>query len=73
MNDLLLIFIGVVVVICVAMIFTAIEVYFTDCRHEWGKWEREKDTEYAIVQSRVCKKCFMHQIHQARKMGYGKP
>ena len=71
MSDLILTFSAIVVTICVGMILNAIHDYFTDCRHEWGTWEREQDTEYAIVQSRVCKKCLMHQVHQARKMGDG--
>jgi hypothetical protein len=73
MNDLFLVVFLPIVVVLLGAIYMAIDSYLTecrhDCRHEWGTWEREKDTEYAVVQSRVCKKCFMHQVHQVRKMG----
>jgi hypothetical protein len=66
--DIILIFIGIGIgcfaVICVRVIDKRLD----DCKHDWGKWEREKDTEFAVVQSRVCCKCYMHQIHQVRKI-----
>lgn len=67
-NDFLMFLAGPILIAAVIGVAWVIDRYFGDCRHEWGKWERERDTECAVVQSRVCKKCLMHQIHQVRKM-----
>jgi len=70
-NDLWLMLLGPVLIAGVCGFVWLFDRFFGDCQHKWGIWEREPDTDFAMVQSRVCKKCQMHQIHQARKMGKG--
>lgn len=66
-NDLWLVFTGPIVVACVWVVAFLYDRFFGDCRHNWGTWEREKDTEFCRVQSRTCKKCGYNQVEQTRK------
>ena len=68
-NDLWLMLLGPVLIAGIAGFVWLFDHFFGDCQHKWGTWEREKDTEFAVVQSRVCRKCYLHQVHQVRKMG----
>lgn len=61
--------IGLGIVVGLAMSWSRVLLDKPDCEHKWGDWERENDTEFAVVQSRLCCKCQMHQIHQVRKLG----
>jgi hypothetical protein len=66
-NDLLLMLSGPILFIAIFSFAWLIDRYFGECRHEWTMWEREKDTEFCRVQSRICKKCGYNQVEQTRK------
>ena len=67
-DDLFLVVYLPILVVLLGAIYNIFDKRNVDCKHEWGTWEREKDTEFAVVQARICKKCQMHQIHQTRKL-----
>jgi hypothetical protein len=66
-NDLWLMLIGPILFAGTAGFIWLLNYFFGDCRHKWGTWEREKDTEFCRVQSRTCKKCGYNQVEQVRK------
>ena len=66
-NDLWLMLFGPALTAGAVGLVWLIDRFFGDCRHNWGTWEREKDTEFCRVQSRTCKKCGYNQVEQTRK------
>ena len=66
-NDLLLVFIGPVLVGLIFIVAWIVEHFFGDCRHKWDDWTAEV-TEYAYVQHRKCAKCGYIQTEQFKKL-----
>jgi hypothetical protein len=66
MNEILIAASVVAIVVLIAISVWLFETR-NECRHSWGGWDA-KETEYAYVQERVCKKCGYHQITQFKKL-----